>query len=83
MAKLVCPQCGSELSSPETWAKAALATLMAAPAVQDMATQVRCPTCQQLFTLRQGGQGGSWSGFRPMLFLIAILLAVAILLPGK
>ena len=49
MAKMLCPKCGSEVPSENGWAKAALSTTIAAPAVPDMATQVRCPSCQVVF----------------------------------
>ena len=49
MARMRCPKCGSEVPSEDGWAKAALSTTIAAPAVTDMATQVRCPRCQVVF----------------------------------
>ena len=49
MAKMRCPKCGSEVPSKDGWAKAALSTTIAAPAIPDMATQVRCPSCQAVF----------------------------------
>jgi ribosomal protein S27E len=49
MAKIKCPKCGSEVPAEDGWAKAALSTTIAAPAVPDMATQVRCPSCQVVF----------------------------------
>ena len=49
MATLKCPKCDSKFSVEDGWAKAAVSTLIAAPAVRDMATQVRCPTCRHLF----------------------------------
>ncbi len=49
MAKMLCPKCGSAVPSENGWAKAALSTTIAAPAVPDMATQVRCPSCQVVF----------------------------------
>jgi endogenous inhibitor of DNA gyrase (YacG/DUF329 family) len=45
MATLKCPHCGSPIESGRTWAQAAVSTLMAAPAIPDMATEVRCPKC--------------------------------------
>ncbi|MBX3622228.1 MAG: hypothetical protein KF891_19855 [Rhizobacter sp.] len=45
MASLICPHCGATLPSQRTWAQTAVSTLIAAPAVPDMATQVRCDTC--------------------------------------
>jgi uncharacterized C2H2 Zn-finger protein len=49
MAMQECPRCGARFSAHDGWAKVALSTLMIAPAVPDMATQVRCPRCQYLF----------------------------------
>ena len=45
MAKLMCPNCGNSIDDERTWAQAALSTLVAAPAIPDMATQVRCAKC--------------------------------------
>jgi hypothetical protein len=36
-------------STDQAWAMSAIATLIAAPAVPDMATQVRCPKCGHVF----------------------------------
>ena len=45
MASLVCPFCGSPMSVRRSWAQTAVSTLVAAPAVPDMATQARCSSC--------------------------------------
>jgi endogenous inhibitor of DNA gyrase (YacG/DUF329 family) len=45
MASLNCPHCGAPMPSQRTWGQAAVSTLIAAPAVPDMATQVRCDKC--------------------------------------
>lgn len=45
MASLKCPRCGASMPSRRTWAQAAVSTLIASPAVPDMATQVRCDNC--------------------------------------
>jgi endogenous inhibitor of DNA gyrase (YacG/DUF329 family) len=50
MATLKCPHCDAEIDAERTWAQAALSTLMAAPAVPDMATQVRCTNCGRVST---------------------------------
>ena len=53
MSTLQCPKCDFKFSdggAGEGWAKVAVATLMAAPAVPNMATQVRCPNCHHFFT---------------------------------
>lgn len=44
-----CPRCGSAVLSGDGLAQSAVALLMPAPAVSDMATQQRCPHCQHLF----------------------------------
>jgi hypothetical protein len=45
MASLKCPHCDAPMPDQRTWAEAALSTLIAAPAVPDMATQRRCDNC--------------------------------------
>ena len=45
MASLKCPHCGASMPNQRSWAEAALPTLVAAPAVPDMATQRRCDNC--------------------------------------
>ena len=82
MAKLQCPNCGTSVPSPESWAKAALSTLMLSPAVPHMATQVRCQECQHLFTQFDGSQRAGWRALWPAALLIAVLLAAAFWLPG-
>ena len=52
MSTLKCPHCGSPIESGRTWAQAAVSTLMAAPAIPDMATEVRCPKCGRVSTAR-------------------------------
>jgi hypothetical protein len=45
MAWLKCPHCDAPMPDQRTWSEAALSTLIAAPAVADMATQRRCDNC--------------------------------------
>jgi hypothetical protein len=45
MSSLHCPHCGASLPSSRSWSQVALSTLMPAPPVPDMATQVRCNSC--------------------------------------
>lgn len=82
MAKLTCPGCGAAVDSPDGWAKAALSTLMPAPPVPGMATRLRCPHCAMVFTQVPGRAGDGWRGLLPALLLLALLLAVALLVPG-
>ena len=49
MAKLQCPKCDCKFEADSGFAKTAVSMLIPAPAVPDMATQVRCPGCQHLF----------------------------------
>jgi hypothetical protein len=49
MADQTCPKCGGQFPASDTLAKAAVSLLVPAPAVRDMATQVRCPHCHHLF----------------------------------
>src|SRR5207249_6541336 len=49
MAEQTCPKCGTQFLTSDGWAKAAVSLLVPAPAVPDMATQVRCPHCHHLF----------------------------------
>ena len=49
MAEQTCPKCGTAFPLAEGWAKAALSLTIQAPAVRDMATQVRCPNCGHVF----------------------------------
>lgn len=49
MTEQTCPECGAKFSTRDGWAKAAVSLLIPAPAVSDMATQVRCPHCQHVF----------------------------------
>lgn len=50
MAEQTCPRCGTRFPTSDGWAKSTLSLLIPAPAVPDMATQVRCPHCHHLFT---------------------------------
>ena len=45
MASVHCPHCGAPLPGTRTWSQAVISTLVPAPAVPDMATQVRCDAC--------------------------------------
>jgi uncharacterized C2H2 Zn-finger protein len=76
MATLKCPKCDSKFSVEDGWAKAAVSTLMAAPAVRDMATQVRCPTCQYLFAEGDISHLRSSRPTRLAPILVALALAV-------
>jgi hypothetical protein len=49
MEEQTCPKCGTRFPTSEGWAKTAVSLTIPAPAVPDMATQVRCPKCHHLF----------------------------------
>ena len=43
-----CPHCGAQLPIKRSWSQVVVSTLMAAPAIPDMSTQVRCDSCGQV-----------------------------------
>jgi uncharacterized C2H2 Zn-finger protein len=49
MSTLTCRRCETVFPEHDGSAKVAESTLIAAPAVPDMATQVRCPKCGYVF----------------------------------
>ena len=49
MAKFQCPKCDCKFEADGGFAATAVSLLIPAPAVPDMATQVRCPGCQHHF----------------------------------
>lgn len=49
MATLKCPRREAVFQAGDGWAKVAVSMLMPAPAVPDLATQVRCPRCGHVF----------------------------------
>ena len=80
MASLKCPHCGASLPSERTWAQTAVSTLIAAPAVSDMATQVRCDKCGRLSAARDLRHTAA-EGFKPsrlVLWFVAIALVVCV-----
>lgn len=78
MAKMQCPKCGSAVAFENGWAKAALSTTIAAPAVPDMATQVRCQVCQSVFAQSDViHQSTGWSRRTSVLVWVSIFAAIA------
>ena len=81
MATIKCPKCDSKFSADGGYAQSALSTLIPAPAVPDMATQVRCPQCQYLFAegeVRYLRSTGS-RGLNALLLLIGVAVVVWLL----
>ena len=72
MAEQTCPKCGTQFSTSDGWAKAAVSLLIPAPAVPDMATQVRCPHCQHLFA---DGEIRHLSSSRSKVFRVLVAVA--------
>ncbi len=80
MASLKCPHCGASLPSQRTWAQTAVSTLIAAPAVPDMATQVRCDKCGRLSAagdLRHTAAKGV-NASRLLLWIVAMAFVVCV-----
>ena len=77
MAKMRCPKCDSEVPAEDGWAKAALSSMIPAPAVPDMATQVRCPGCHAVFAqsdvIYTGAPAASHSGTLAWLAFFAVV----------
>jgi uncharacterized C2H2 Zn-finger protein len=44
-----CPKCGAVFPANRAWAKRTVTMLMLAPALQDLDTRVRCPSCGNVF----------------------------------
>ncbi len=77
MTKLKCPYCGNDVGSRRTWAQAAVSALMAAPAVPDMATQVRCPHCGRVSAASDLRPGTADRFTKPHLALWIVGVALA------
>jgi predicted RNA-binding Zn-ribbon protein involved in translation (DUF1610 family) len=78
MGEEECPKCGAHFPTADAWAKSALSTLIAAPAVQDLATEVRCPKCGHVYFEREARHlRASWpSGLMILLALLAASVLV-------
>ena len=82
MTKLQCPACSAMIESPEGWQKSAVSTLVHAPVVPGMATQLRCDKCDTVFNHREGMASPGLKALWPAAALLAGLLAMALLIPG-
>ena len=76
MAEQTCPKCGTKFPTSEGWAKATVSLLIPAPAVPDMATQVRCPHCQHLFADGEVRHLSSSDSKFPRVFAIIAVVVV-------
>lgn len=78
MAKLHCPRCQTVVALADGWAAAAVSTTIPAPAVPDMATQVRCPNCQLLFAAADvRHEAAARLGPLHLVLVLAVLAALA------
>jgi uncharacterized C2H2 Zn-finger protein len=81
MANLECPRCRTRFSTSGGWENVAVSSLTMAPAVPDMATQVRCPNCGHLFAhgeIRYLNSSGSKGLIVTLLLLCVGLIALAL-----
>ena len=81
MATLKCPHCGSPMGSERTWAQAAVSCLMPAPAIPDMATQLRCAKCGLVSAasdLRTDAADRFGKAHRALWLVVALLLVWAL-----
>jgi ribosomal protein S27AE len=44
-----CPKCGAHFPAERAWANRSVAALVVAPALQDLDTRVKCPSCGSVF----------------------------------
>jgi hypothetical protein len=72
MEEQTCPKCGTKFPTGDGWAKTAVSLTIAAPAVPDMATQVRCPHCHHLFA---DGEVRHLAASRPKVSRALVILA--------
>lgn len=82
MATLKCPHCDTAFDGERTWSQAALSTLVPAPAVPDLATQVRCSHCGRVSAasdFRSSGMGPRGKADRVVWLVIAAAVAWAFL----
>ena len=76
MATLKCPHCGASMPTQRTWAEIALSTVIAAPAVPDMATQSRCGTCGRVSAASELRYSGAdrFEGAHILLWAVVVVL---------
>lgn len=71
MVQEECPNCGAQVPAGDAFAKSALSVLIAAPAVQDLATQLRCSQCGHAFSAREVRHlRSSWPNRLMILFVV-------------
>jgi len=73
-----CPNCGAQFPANDSWANSAISILVAAPAVRDLVTQLRCPKCGHVFSERETRHlRSSWT-MGTMIFLVLLGACVLI-----
>jgi len=70
-----CPKCGSSFPANRAWAKRSVSMLLLAPALQDLNTKVRCPSCGHIFEAEEFRFLGVLSS-RAFKYVVAALLLV-------
>lgn len=78
MASLHCPHCGAAMPNGRSRAEVAVSTLVPAPAVPDMATQMRCNACGRVSAASDLRQAVA-DRFRPRRLLPWLLVAAVLL----
>lgn len=48
-----CPRCTAVFPAERAWAHRSVKALLIAPALQDLDTRVRCPSCQHVFQAQE------------------------------
>ncbi|MDB5825670.1 MAG: hypothetical protein JWR21_4374 [Herminiimonas sp.] len=75
MVEQTCPKCGARFRSGDAWAMGVLSAVSPAPALRDMATQLRCPRCHHVFASSDVRYLAPWSS-RARLFLLTACVGV-------
>lgn len=78
MASLHCPHCGASMPHQRSWAEVAVSSLVPAPAVPDMATQVRCNACGRVSAASDLRHSAA-DRFRPKRLVLGLLVAGVLL----
>jgi uncharacterized C2H2 Zn-finger protein len=74
MARQTCPKCGVQFQAGDAWAKLVVSLVNPAPAVRDMATQLRCPRCHFLFADSDLRYLAPWSKRARVLLMVGCLI---------
>lgn len=76
MEKQICPKCGAQFQTDDAWAKVVVSLVNPAPAVRDMATQLRCPHCAFRFADSDISYLAPWSWKARVSLIVGCLIVL-------